>query len=104
MRTFRAAFHPFLLAVRAEHEISFRPHQEINDETEHAGNNGHDREQHRVIHPTALCVFVNPDGQRDPNGEDDQTDDTSAGAANESADCAAGFVRIGILREKAPAP
>ena len=105
MRAFRAAFHPLLLAGGAGHQITFRPHQEVNDEPEKAGNHGHDREQNGVVHAAALRVFVNPERKRDPDAEDDDAEDAGASQAREARDgTASGFARartlFGGLREQ----
>ena len=71
MRTFGARLQPLVVAVRALNEISLGPGEEINNQSEDAGEQDQNHPDDGAVHATRLRVAGHPDEQSDV--EDDKS-------------------------------
>lgn len=71
----------------ARHEVALRPNQDIDDESNDAGEHYEDHPENRIVHSAVLGVLRDPDQQRDI--ERDKSNDNKPEETEAAARCSA---------------
>jgi len=88
--TFCAHLHPFVAAMGTGNQVTLRPGQDINDQSNESREHDQYHPQDSVIHTPVLGIFRHPHQQSDIESndrEDDESDESHAATGGETASC-----------------